>query len=213
LAAFEVDDIVDVAISFLTINTNPEFASDPSVDNTTMPDNAFVSTKTVFTDAKILVMGGIRDQTDPRLISIALKPEDANLLTLILSAHMPIAISIMHSDVPALAIEYRSDGRISVEVPVTSLNTDEGGPQTSDRANILARMNFTNYDPDHPDMLEPKTLVSQIIVRNAEMVDSLGTLNQGDVMRVRLIISPDELPVLEWALKANLPLALQFRPE
>ena len=213
LSSFKANDTVDIAISFLTINKNPEFASDPGVDNTTMPDNAYVATKTVFTNVKILTMGGIRNQADTHLIAVALNPEDADLLTWILAAHMPIALSVAHSDANDLTVENLADGKVTVEIPVKSLTSEEGYIQASNTVNILARMNFTNYDPNDPGSLEPRKLVSQIIVRDAEMTSSSGTVNAGDVMRVKLIIAQDELSTLEWALKANIPLTLQLRPK
>ncbi|MEO8607068.1 MAG: hypothetical protein ABI690_04270 [Chloroflexota bacterium] len=213
LSGFKADDTVDIAVSFLTINKNADFAGDPSVDNTTMPDNAFVATKTVFTGVRILVMGGISNQTDPQHISVALDPANANLLTWVLASHLPIALTVTHADASDLAIENLPDGRISVEVPISNINTDKSNLQSTNTANVLARMNFTNYDPNNSGSFVAKTLVSQIIIRDAEMTSSLGTINTGDFTYVKLIITPDELPALAWAIKANLPLALQIRLE
>lgn len=211
ISDFKAEDTVDIAVSFLSTYTDPSIAGDPAITNTTQPADSYVATKILFTDVQLVVMGGLGSNENDPLVTFALSPEDGSLLSWILSAHRPIAITVMHSDMPSLEVKHLADGRISVEVPVSSVQ-GETASANANTVNVMTQINFSGVDPTDPTLSVPSQQVSQIIIRDAEMISGLDAAT-GSVTQARLIISPDALPALEWAIHAHMPLMLQWATE
>jgi Flp pilus assembly protein CpaB len=194
ISVIQAGDTIDVSFSFLS----PEVVQE--LPNTTMPENGRVTTQTVLYGAKLYKLGDSVGQHPGQFMTLLMQQGHSALLSSLMQTTVPYAITITRSNSPDIPTETLPDGRVKIEVPISSVAQREGFNQASTIVNILARLTVTDGDSE-----QDNPLVSQIILHDAEILD------YKDPTVYILAIAPAELNGIQWALKAGLPLAVELR--
>lgn len=193
-------DLVDITFSFLWQGVQPEMS------NTLLPENGRVFTTTILQSAKIYKLGESIGGDKKDILTLLLTEEDMALLSSLLKTTVPFAITLTPSNQAGLFTPYFTNDQLVVQIPASSLTGTEELTQISTTVNIIAQVNFNGYDPADPNsfQLQGQNFVAQVVARDAQI-----TADRENSYSVT--VSLDDLPSLQWALKAGLPLTVQVK--
>jgi Flp pilus assembly protein CpaB len=192
-------DLVDISFSFLWQDVQPDMS------NTISPENGRVFTVTLLQGVKVYKLGESIGGDKNDIVTLLLSEEDMALLSALLKTTVPFAITLTPSNQAGLFAPYATNDQLILEIPTSNLTGTENLMEASNRVNILAQVEFNGYDPTNPNsfQLQGRNSVAQMVAHDVEIV-GFGE----DVYKVAITL--DDLPNLQWALKAGLPLTVQL---
>jgi hypothetical protein len=201
LSKLQQGDLVDVTFSFLLQ------APEPQQSNTLQPENGWVITRMILSGIKLYKLGeGFNHPGEAA--TLLLTREDGTLLTALRNSTLPYAITITPSN--AFDIPYRklSDTQVSIDVPISAFADVSAGTDGTP-VDIVVNLDFTTADTSTTDEASNTLLAVQRLAHNAQLLSWPNPQDAGDgEARATIALSQDDLPAVQWAIKAGLPLSL-----